>query len=71
MFTVLCPAQEFFTIKTKLKLNLYLGMAKQCTKYEMNIFKQSEKKVRKAVKSLKGHNSSKNWSLATIFELDL
>jgi hypothetical protein len=34
-------------IKTKLKLNLYLGMTKQCTKYQMNICKQREKKSRK------------------------
>jgi hypothetical protein len=54
-----------------LKLDLYLGMAKQCTKYQMNICNQREEKVRKTVKSLKGYNSSKNWSIATIFELDL
>jgi hypothetical protein len=64
-------------IETKLKLDLYLGMAKQCTKYQMNIYKQREKKkVRKTVKSLKiakfkGRNSSKNRSIATIFELDM
>jgi hypothetical protein len=31
-------------INTKLKLDLYLGMAKQCTKYQRNICKQREKK---------------------------
>jgi hypothetical protein len=55
----------------KPKLDLYLGMAKQWTKYQMNICKQREKKDRKTVKSLKGHNSSKNWSITTILELDL
>jgi hypothetical protein len=50
-------------IRTKFKLDLYLGLAKQCTKYQMLI--------RKTVKFLKGHNSSKYWSIATIFELDL
>ena len=44
-------------IRTKLKLDLYLGMTKQCTKYQMNICKQREKKIRKTVKYLKGHNS--------------
>jgi hypothetical protein len=34
-------------IKAKLKLNLYLGIANQYTKYQINICKQSEKKVRK------------------------
>jgi hypothetical protein len=29
-------------IKAKLKLNLYLGIAKQCIKYQMNICWQSE-----------------------------
>jgi hypothetical protein len=27
-------------IETKLKLDMYLGIAKQCTKYQMNICKQ-------------------------------
>jgi hypothetical protein len=27
-------------IRTKLKLDLYLGMAKQCTKYQMNMRKK-------------------------------
>jgi hypothetical protein len=109
-------------IRIKLKLDLYLGMAKQCTKYQMNMRKKvcktdnswffflspraitsrkingsepnsnlvcilvwqsnvpnikwisvcrERKKVRKTLKSLMGHNSSKNWSIATIFELDL
>jgi hypothetical protein len=34
-------------IKTKLELDLYLGMAKQCTKYQMNIWKHEQKKCRK------------------------
>jgi hypothetical protein len=46
-------------------------MAKQYMKYEMNVSVSREKKVQKTVKSLKGHNSSKNWLIATIFELDL
>jgi hypothetical protein len=58
-------------IRTKLKLDPYLGMAKQSSKYQMDICKQGGKKVRKTVKSLKGHNSSKNLSIATIFEIDL
>jgi hypothetical protein len=29
-------------IKTKLTLDLYCGMAKQCTKYQMNICEQRE-----------------------------
>jgi hypothetical protein len=32
-------------IKAKFKINLYLGIAKQCNKYQLNICKQSEKKV--------------------------
>jgi hypothetical protein len=31
-------------IRIKLKLDLYLGIAKQCTKYQMNICKQRGKK---------------------------
>ena len=34
-------------INTKLKLDLYLGMAKQCTKYQMNIWKHEQKKCGK------------------------
>jgi hypothetical protein len=30
--------------KTKLKIDLYLGMAKQCTKYQKNIWKHEQKK---------------------------
>jgi hypothetical protein len=33
--------------------------------------KAEREKVRKTDFSFKGHNSSKNWSTATIFELDL
>jgi hypothetical protein len=58
-------------IKTKPKLNLCLCMAKQCNTYQMNIYKQRERKVPKTVKSLKGYNSSEYWSTATIFEIDL
>jgi hypothetical protein len=35
--------------KTKFKLDLYLGMAKQCTKYQMNFCKQREKKSGKLI----------------------
>jgi hypothetical protein len=34
-------------IKAKLELDLYLGMAKQCTKYQMNIWKHERKKCGK------------------------
>jgi hypothetical protein len=48
-------------IETKRKLDLYLSMAKQSTKYQMNICSQREKKMsRKTDNSFKGHNSSKN-----------
>jgi hypothetical protein len=57
-------------IETKLKLDLYLSIAKQCTKYQMSICMQREKKVRKTDNSFKGHNSFKNMSIATIFEVD-
>jgi hypothetical protein len=30
-------------IKSKLELDMYLGMAKECTKYQVNICKQREK----------------------------
>jgi hypothetical protein len=38
-------------IETKLKFDLYLGMAKQCTKYKMNIdiCKQRKKKCGKLI----------------------
>jgi hypothetical protein len=36
-------------IKTKLKLDLYLGMVKQCTKYQMNIWKHKWKKCGKQI----------------------
>jgi hypothetical protein len=35
--------------QTKLKLDVYLGIAKQCTKHQMNIFKQREKKCGKLI----------------------
>jgi hypothetical protein len=57
-------------IRTKFELDLYLGMAKQFTKYKMNICKQREKSTENC-KTPQGHNSSKNWSIVTIFELDL
>jgi hypothetical protein len=40
---------------------------------KMNICKQTEKKRGKSfeITKFKGHNSSKNWSIATVFELDL
>jgi hypothetical protein len=41
-------------IKTKLKLDLYLGMAKPCTKYQMNICKQREKSPENCKISEKG-----------------
>jgi hypothetical protein len=34
-------------METKLNLDLYLGMAKQFTEYQMDICKQREQKVRK------------------------
>jgi hypothetical protein len=63
-------------IKTKLKLNLYLGMAKQCTKYQMNICKQREKKVRKSNNSWffsksEGHNFVKNQWIKAKLKLNL
>jgi hypothetical protein len=47
-------------IKTKLKFDLYLGMAKQCTKYQMNIWKH-EKKVRKTENSWYFSKSIRPW----------
>jgi hypothetical protein len=38
---------KFNSIKTKLELDLYLGMEKQCIKYQMNICKQRGKKSEK------------------------
>ena len=63
-------------IKTKLKLNLYLGMVKQCTKYQMNICKQREKKsgkliIRDFLPKSKGHNFVKNQWIRTKLKLDL
>jgi hypothetical protein len=40
---------KFKWIKIKLELDLQLSMAKQCTKYQMNICKQREKKSRKLI----------------------
>jgi hypothetical protein len=40
---------ELKWIKTKLELDLQLSMAKQCTKYQMNICKQKEKKSGKLI----------------------
>ena len=36
-------------IKTKLELDLYLSMTKQCTKYQMNIWKHEQKKCGKLI----------------------
>jgi hypothetical protein len=36
-------------IKTRLELDLYLSMAKQCTKYQMNIWKREQKKCGKLI----------------------
>jgi hypothetical protein len=63
-------------IKTKLELDLYFGMVKQCTKYQMNIWKHEKKKVRKTENlwyfpKSNGHNSVKNWWIKTKLELDL
>jgi hypothetical protein len=40
---------KFKWIKTNLELDLQLSMAKQCTKYQINICKQREKKSGKLV----------------------
>jgi hypothetical protein len=40
---------KFKWIKTKLELDLQLSMAKQCTKYAMNICKKKEKKSGKLI----------------------
>ena len=63
-------------IRTKLNLNLYLGMAKQCTEYKMNICKQREEKsgkliIRDFFSKSKGHNLVKNKWIRTKLILDL
>jgi hypothetical protein len=63
-------------IKAKLKLNLHLCIAKQCTKYQMNICKQREKKcVKLIIRDLffksKGHNFVKNQRIRSKLKLDL
>jgi hypothetical protein len=65
-------------IKIKLKINLYLGMANQRTKYQMNVCKQREKKVRKTDNSWyfsksKGHtcNFVKNQWIKAKLKLNL
>jgi hypothetical protein len=59
-------------IRTKLTLDLYLGMAKQCTTYQMNM----RQKVRKTDNSRffsksKVHNFVKNRWIKTKLKLDL
>ena len=39
-------------IKTKFRLDLYHGMAKQCTKYQMNICKQSDKSEKLIIRDI-------------------
>jgi hypothetical protein len=63
-------------IKTKLKLNLYLGMAKQCTKNQMNICKQREKKsgkliIRDFFSRSKGQSFVKNQWIKVKLKLNL
>jgi hypothetical protein len=63
-------------IKTKLELDLYLGMAKQCSKYQKNIWKHEGKKCRKLricdiFLSLLGRNFEKNQWIKTKLVHDL
>jgi hypothetical protein len=57
-------------IETKLKLDMYFCMAKQCTKYQM-ISVSREKKGAENCKIPQGAQLFQNWLIATIFELDL
>jgi hypothetical protein len=65
-------------IKTKLEIDLYLDMPKQCTKYQMNIWKHEQKKCGKlrirdiflcprAITSIKIYGSKPNSHLICIF----
>ena len=46
-------------IKTKLELDLYLSMTKQCTKYQMNIWKHEQKKCGKLIYWTDGQTDGK------------
>jgi hypothetical protein len=60
-------------IETELKLDLYRGMSKQCTKYQIKICKQWEKSAKnvKSLNAFKGRacNSSKNCWRTAIFDI--
>jgi hypothetical protein len=59
-------------IEAKLKLNLYLGIAKQCTKYQMNMRKKCLKLIiRDFFLKPKGHNFVKNQWIRIKLKLDL